>query len=59
MTEIIGGVPDALQNHSEPFRMRQDDWGVQLIIANARGQCRLAAVSVAGFVGPSSDRARV
>ena len=59
VTEIIGGVPDALQNHSEPFRMRQDDWGVQLIIANARGQCRLAAVSVAGFVGPSSDRARV
>ena len=59
VTELIGGVPDVLQNHSEPFRMREDDWGVQLVIANARGQARLVAVSVEGFMGPSSDRARV
>jgi len=59
VTEIIGGAPDVLQNHSEPFRVREDDWGLQITIANARGQARIAAVSVAGFVGPSSDRSRV
>lgn len=59
VTELIGGVPDVLQNHSEPFRMREDDWGVQLVIANARGAARLVAVSVAAFMGPSSDRSRV
>ena len=57
--EIIGGQPDVLQNHSEPFRLREDDWGVQFTIANASGQLRLVSVSVAGFAGPSSDRSRV
>jgi len=54
--ELIGGVPDAHQNIGEPFRMREDDWGVQLEITNARGSARIQSVSVGGFVGPSSER---
>lgn len=59
VTELIGGIPDVLQNHSEPFRLREDDWAVQFIIANARGTACLQSVNVSGFMGPSSDRSRV
>ena len=57
--ELIGGQPDVHQNIVEPFRMRIDDWGVQLTIANSNGSCRLGAVNVAGVTGPSVARRRV
>lgn len=54
--ELMGGVPDVHQNHVEPFRMREDDWGLQLTIANSQGSCRLKGVDVRGFLGPNSER---
>ena len=52
--ELIGGQPDIHQNIPETFRMRVDDWGVQLVIANAAGSTRLVSVLVAGFAGPGA-----
>jgi hypothetical protein len=57
--ELIGGQPDVHQDHNEPFRMRLDDWGVQLVIGNTRGSARISSVEVGGFVGPSSERSTV
>ncbi|MDE2100128.1 MAG: hypothetical protein KGL39_22930 [Patescibacteria group bacterium] len=59
VTELIGGQPDVPQNHAEPFPLREDDWAVQLVIANRRGQCVLQSVDVSGFLGPASNRSRV
>lgn len=59
VTEIIGGRPDVRQNHSEPFRLREDDWAVQFVIENTRGTALIRSVTAGGFKGPSSGRSRV
>ena len=59
VTELVGGVPDVLQNKSEPFRMRQDAWGVQFVLANTSGQVRWTSIEAGGFYGPASERKRV
>ena len=50
--ELIGGVPDAHQNIPETFYPRADDWGVQIVIANAAGSLRVGQVEVTGTPGP-------
>ncbi len=52
--ELIGGVPDVHQDITETFRMRVDDWGVQLLITNSTGSCRLVSVGVEGRRGPKA-----
>ena len=52
--ELIGGQPDAHQNIPETVRMRTDDWGVQLLITNKTGSCRLVSVEVEGRRGPKA-----
>ena len=59
VTELIGGQPDADQNASEPFRLREDDWGVQIVIANAKGSAKVQSVAVEGYAGLASDRRRI
>ena len=59
LADALGNPADALQNTSEPFRLRQDTWGVQLVITNAQGRCLLGSVAVEGWRGLSSDRRRV
>lgn len=48
-SELTVGALDAHQNSIEPVRMRVDDWGVQLVIANAAGSARIGAVKVEGI----------
>ena len=52
--ELIGGQPDAHQNIAETVRMRVDDWGLQLVITNKTGSCRLVSVEVEGRRGPKA-----
>jgi hypothetical protein len=59
LADAMGNPADVLQNTSEPFRMRADDWGVQLVIANAQGQTRVGSVMVEGFNGLSSNVRKV
>jgi hypothetical protein len=59
LLDAMGNPADALQNTGEPFRMREDDWGVQLVIANARGRALVGGVAVEGFRGPNSERRTV
>lgn len=46
--ELTSGRLDTHQNVTEPFRLRLDGWGVQVVIANAAGSARIQAVSVRG-----------
>jgi hypothetical protein len=50
--ELIGGVPNVHQNIPETVRLRVDDWGVQLLIENKTGSCRLVSVELEGVRGP-------
>ena len=59
LADAMGNPADVLQNTSEPFRMRADDWGVQLVIANAQGQTRVGSVMVEGFRGMNSNVRKV
>lgn len=44
--ELLAGPLDVHQNVSENFRMRVNDWGVQIQILNANGSARLVSVTV-------------
>ena len=50
--ELITGTLDVHQNITEKFRMRVDDWGIQVQIANASGSARVQTVLVKGVPGP-------
>ena len=52
--ELIGGAPDTHQNVAETVRMRVDDWGLQLLITNTAGSCRLVSVEAEGVRGPKA-----
>jgi hypothetical protein len=56
---LKGGAPDTHQNHTEGFRMRMDDWGVQFTIANAQGSCRIQSIGVKAVAGPNRQTAQV
>jgi hypothetical protein len=53
--ELMIGRVDVHQNHLLPLRLRSMSWGIQLLIENASGSCRLQSVSMRGprreFVG--------
>jgi hypothetical protein len=48
--ELLAGIADLHQNHVLPLRMRRQEWGVQLVIANTTGSLRVQAVEVAGVM---------
>jgi hypothetical protein len=52
--ELLTGVLDVHQNITEKFRMRLDDWGVQIQINNAQGSARVQTVLVRGVLGPAA-----
>lgn len=56
---LSGGVLDTYQNHTEAFRMRMDDWGVQLVIGNSQGSCLVQTVTIRAVGGPNMDTQRV
>lgn len=58
-SELIGGQPDVLQNLTESFRLRVDDWGVQFVISNTSGCCKINSVIVSGFFGPGASNRTV
>lgn len=47
-SEMLVGALDVHQNITERLRMRMNDWGVQVIVQNGTGSCRLQSVMVAG-----------
>ena len=49
--ELIGGLPDVHQNVPETFYLRANDWGLQLVIANARGSARVGQITVKAAPG--------
>lgn len=51
--ETLVGTLDAHQDITEKFRMRLDDWGVQVQIENAQGSARIQAVGLRGVAGPA------
>lgn len=57
--ELLTGAPDTHQNHTENFRLRLDDWGIQFVIENTQGSCRLQGVNVRAVAGPNMDTAQV
>lgn len=57
--ELLSGAPDTHQNRTESFRHRLDDWGIQFVIVNKTGSCRLQGLSVRAVGGPSVDNAQV
>lgn len=57
--ELMVGVLDVHQNYIEKYRMRRDDWAVQIRIENASGSARIQAVAVEGVPGPSAGTRNV
>jgi hypothetical protein len=57
--ELTEGAPDTHQNHTEGFRHRLDDWGIQYVIANTTGSLRIQSVQIRAVAGPSLDNAQV
>jgi len=44
--ELLAGATDIHQNTTEKYRMRINDWGVQMVIANKQGSARVESVEV-------------
>jgi hypothetical protein len=57
--ELLVGELDVHQNYTEKFRMRRDDWAVQIQILNTSGSARIQAVGVMGVAGPSAGSRNV
>lgn len=46
--ELLAGAPDLHQNHPLPFRLRRQDWGIQIQVTNISGSARVQSVEVGG-----------